>query len=176
MQFTETKLHGAYIIDLQPLGDERGFFARTWCHREFESRGLSTRISQCNLSYSQHQGTLRGMHFQRAPHQEVKLMRCIRGSIFDVIIDLRPDSPTYTQWVGVELSAENHRMLYVPQGFAHGFQTLTDHSEVFYQVSEFYTPSSEGGVRWNDPAFGIEWPLAVSVISDKDQRWEDFTP
>ncbi len=177
MLFHKLKLDGAYRIDLDPREDERGFFARAWCQREFEEHGLEPRIVQSNLSYNRRKGTLRGMHYQAAPHEEVKLIRCIRGSIFDVIIDLRPDSPTYKQWAGIELTAANRRMLYVPRGFAHGFQTLEDDTEVFYHVSEFYTPGAERGVRWNDPLFGIEWPAVEHrVISPKDQSWPDFTP
>lgn len=177
MIFAETALPGAFVIDLEPHRDERGFFARGWCEREFEEHGLDPRVAQCNLSYNDLKGTLRGMHYQVAPHEEVKLVRCIRGSIYDVIIDLRPESPAYMNWVGVELSAENRRSLYVPEGFAHGYVTLEDETETFYQVSEFYTPGAEAGVRWNDPAFAIEWPdVDVRVISEKDRAWPDFEP
>jgi dTDP-4-dehydrorhamnose 3,5-epimerase len=169
--FHETPLEGAYVIDLEKRGDERGFFARAFCAREFEEAGLCTKFVNTNVSRSATQGTLRGMHFQREPHAEVKLIRCTRGAIYDVIIDLRPDSPTKGQWIGEELTAENHRMLYVPEGFAHGFLTLTPDMEVTYQVSEFYAPEAEGGVRWDDPAFGIEWPGSVEVLSDKDGSW-----
>jgi dTDP-4-dehydrorhamnose 3,5-epimerase len=175
MIFTETELPGAYFVDLEPRGDERGFFARAWCADEFGDQDLSTRVVQCNLSFSPIVGTLRGMHFQHPPHAEVKLVRCTRGALYDVIIDLRPDSPTFKRWIGVELDAENRRALYVPEGFAHGFQTLVPDTEAFYQVSEFYTPSAEGGVRWDDPAFGIEWPDAEErTISEKDREWPDF--
>ncbi len=175
MIFTETGLSGAYIIDLEPIEDTRGFFARAWCERELSEHGLQTRTAQCDISFNKRKGTLRGMHFQRPPHEEIKLIRCIRGALYDVIVDLRPDSLTYKQWVGVELSAENRRALYVPRRFAHGFQTLEDDTETFYMVSEFYTPSAEGGVRWNDPAFGIDWPLGPPTeISDKDASWRDF--
>jgi len=177
MIFRETKLAGAFIIELEKLEDERGFFARAWCQREFEAQGLVSRFVQCNVSYNKKKGTLRGMHYQVAPYEEVKLVRCTRGAIYDVIIDLRPDSPTYTQWLGVELTADNYRMLYVPEGCAHGYQTLTDNAEVFYQVSQFYAPQCERGVRWNDPAFNIQWPIDHPIIlSEKDQRWPDFKP
>jgi len=175
MIFIETKLPGAYIIEIEPIRDERGFFARAWCQREFRGKGLITTMAQSNLSLSGKKGTLRGMHYQVAPYEEVKLLKCIRGGIYDVIIDLRPDSPTFEQWMGVELSAENRKMLYVPQGFAHGFQTLRDDTEVFYQVSEFYHPAAERGIRWNDPAFGIQWAeTEVTVMSEKDQNWPDY--
>ncbi len=177
MIFHRLKLAGAYRIDLEPREDERGFFARAWCQKEFAEHGLETRIVQSNLSYNRYKGTLRGMHYQAPPHEEVKLVRCIRGSIFDVIIDLRPDSPTYRQWVGVELTATNRQMLYVPRGFAHGFQTLEDDTEVFYHVSEFYHPQAERGVRWNDPQFGIAWPAVEKrIVSVKDQSWPDYIP
>jgi dTDP-4-dehydrorhamnose 3,5-epimerase len=175
MIFSETALPGAYVIDLERIEDERGFFARAWCERELTEHGLETRIAQSNVSFNKHKGTLRGMHFQRPPHQETKLIRCIRGGLFDVIIDLRPDSTGYKRWMGVELTADNRRMLYVPRGFAHGFQTLEDDTETFYMVSEFYTPEAEGGVRWDDPAFTVEWPLGPPTeISEKDQQWPDF--
>ncbi|MBP1157795.1 MULTISPECIES: dTDP-4-dehydrorhamnose 3,5-epimerase [unclassified Paenibacillus] len=174
MIFTETELAGAYIIGLQPLEDERGFFARTWCRKEFESSGLNPNLVQCNLSYNNKKGTLRGMHFQAAPYEEAKLVRCIRGAICDVIIDLRPDSKTFKRWIKVELTQDNHKMLYIPEGFAHGFQTLVDHTEVFYQMSEYYRPESAQGVRWDDPAFGIEWPMDRKIISPKDQMYDLF--
>lgn len=176
MRFTETKLPGAYIIDVEPHHDERGFFARGWCQREFEDHGLVASIVQVNISTNERAGTLRGMHFQLQPHAETKLVRCTKGALFDVIIDLRPDSPTFMEWTGVELSAENHRMLYVPEDFAHGFLTLEDGTEAIYQVSEFYTPGAERGIRYDDPAFEVEWPHAVEVISDKDRAWPDFDP
>lgn len=175
MIFTETELPGAYVIDLERREDERGFFARTWCANELAEYGLDTRVAQCNLSFNPKEGTLRGMHFQNAPHAEVKIVRCTRGALYDVIVDLRPDSPAYKRWIGVELTADNRRALYVPEGFAHGFQTLVPDTEAFYQVTEFYTPTAEGGVRWDDPAFAIEWPEAGErVISEKDQAWPDF--
>jgi len=176
MIFSETKLEGAYIIDLERLKDERGFFARAWCRKEFENHGLTPRLAQANVSRSTKQGTLRGMHYQIAPYQEAKLLRCTNGAVYDVIIDLRPGSPTHMQWVGVELTAENYKMFYVPEGFAHGFVTLQNDTEVTYLVSQFYTPGSEKGIRWNDPIFGIDWPIEVQVISDKDKSWPDFTP
>lgn len=176
MIFTETDLPGAYVVDLEPREDERGFFARAWCRDEFAAQGLSTELVQCNISYNRHKGTVRGMHFQNAPHAEIKLVRCTQGAIYDVIIDLRPDSPAHKRWIGVELTAANRRTLYVPKGFAHGFQTLADETETFYQVSDPYAPDSEGGVRFDDPAFGIEWPLgAPTVVSGKDQGWPLYT-
>jgi dTDP-4-dehydrorhamnose 3,5-epimerase len=174
VKFTQTKLKGAYLIEIEKLSDDRGFFARSWCQKEFESHGLTSRVVQANVSYNLKKGTLRGMHYQVAPYQESKLIRCTRGAIFDVIIDLRPHAPTYKQWVGVELSADNYTMFFVPEDFAHGFQALADHTEIFYQVSQFYTPGSEKGIRFDDPAFDVQWPLEVSVISDKDRNWPDF--
>lgn len=155
--------------------DQRGFFARTYCEREFESHGLKSRYVQCSVSFNRYKGTLRGMHFQVAPHEETKLIRCTRGSIYDVIVDLRPASATFKQYVGLVLSAANGRMLYVPEGFAHGFQTLEDNTEVFYQMSQFYAPEHGRGVRWNDPAFGIEWPADERIILDRDQAYPDFS-
>lgn len=174
MIFTETPLKGAFIIDLDLREDPRGFFARTFCAKEFEKRGLKSTVAQCNLSFNYKAGTLRGMHYQRPPAAETKLVRCVRGAIYDVIVDIRPDSPTYGQHISVELSAENRRTLYIPELFAHGFQTLTDDVEVIYQVGEFYTPGYENGFRYDDPAFAIEWPLPVTVISDKDLAWAPF--
>lgn len=174
MIFTETKLKGAFLIEVQKFEDDRGFFGRTFCQKEFQKYGLNPNVSQANVSYNKKKGTLRGMHYQAAPYEEVKFVRCTRGSIRDVIIDLRPDSPTYKQWTYADLSADNYLMLYVPEGFAHGFQTLEDETEVIYQVSQFYTPGSERGIRYNDPVFKIEWPLAVQVISEKDGNWPDF--
>ena len=171
MKFIETKLKGAYLIEPELLEDKRGFFARTFCQKEFEAYGLNPRIAQCNLSYNKHKGTLRGMHYQAAPKAETKLVRCTRGAIYDVIIDLRPESPTYCQWIAEELYAENSKMMYSPEGFAHGFQTLKDDTEVFYQMSEFYSPEHARGVRWDDPAFGIKWPLNTKIISEKDDNY-----
>jgi dTDP-4-dehydrorhamnose 3,5-epimerase len=172
--FSETKLRGAYIVDPEKMEDERGFFARTFCQKEFNAHGLNPRLVQCGISFNKKKGTLRGMHFQAPPLQEAKLVRCTRGAIYDVIIDLRSDSLTFKHWVAVELSAENHRMLYIPEGFAHGFQTLEDNTEVAYQMSEFYHPESARGVRWDDPAFGFRWPLRPVAISDKDRKYTDF--
>jgi dTDP-4-dehydrorhamnose 3,5-epimerase len=176
MIFKETQLQGAYILGLDELKDDRGFFARAWCQKEFREHGLNSRIVQANLSYNKKKGTLRGMHYQNSPYEETKLIRCISGAIYDVIIDLRPESPTYKKWTGVELTAKNRKMLFVPEGFAHGFQTLEDHAEVFYQVSQFYTPGAESGVRYNDPEFAISWPLKVNLISEKDAGWQDYLP
>jgi dTDP-4-dehydrorhamnose 3,5-epimerase len=174
MIFEETKLHGAYVIDMEKHEDERGFFARTFCRKELESHGLLSDVAQANTSLSKTRGTLRGMHYQKSPFEETKLVRCTRGALYDVIIDLRPDSSTYKQWIGVELSAENYRMLFVPQNFAHGFITLADGTEANYLVSQFYAPGSELGIRWNDPQFDIQWPIDVQVISEKDGSWPDF--
>jgi dTDP-4-dehydrorhamnose 3,5-epimerase len=175
MRFQPTNLADAYLIDLEKMEDERGFFARAWCVQEFAAHGLDTNLVQCNLSFNKQRGTLRGMHYQMAPFAETKVVRCIRGALYDVIIDLRPTSPTYLQWLGVTLSAENRAMLYVPQGFAHGFQTLVDDTEVFYQMSTFYAPDSARGLRWNDPHFKIEWPLPTTVMSAKDLSYPDYT-
>jgi dTDP-4-dehydrorhamnose 3,5-epimerase len=172
--FIETELQGAFIIEPERREDERGFFARIWCQREFRERGLNPNLMQCNISYNKTRGTLRGMHLQLSPFAEAKLVRCTRGMIYDVIIDLRRDSATYMQWIGVELSDENFKALFVPEGFAHGFQTLVDDTELLYQMSEFYSPECSRGVRWNDPAFGVEWPLPVGVISQKDKLFPDF--
>jgi dTDP-4-dehydrorhamnose 3,5-epimerase len=172
--FAEAGLKGAFIIEPERLEDERGFFARSWCQREFEARGLNPRLVQCNISFNRKRGTLRGMHYQVSPHAEAKLVRCTMGAICDVIIDLRPGSRTFTQWLIAELTAENHRMLYIPEGFAHGFQTLEDNTEVFYQMSEFYHPECARGIRWNDPQFGIRWPLGDPIVSKKDQTYPDF--
>jgi dTDP-4-dehydrorhamnose 3,5-epimerase len=169
--FSETKLKGAFVIEIQKLTDNRGFFARSWCQNEFSEHGLTARILQVNISYNIKKGTLRGMHYQATPYEETKLVRCTKGAIYDVIIDLRPDSPTYSQWIGVHLTADNYKMLYVPENFAHGFQVLEDNTEATYQVSQFYTPGSERGIRWDDPKFGIDWPMEVRVISEKDGSW-----
>jgi dTDP-4-dehydrorhamnose 3,5-epimerase len=174
MIFTATKLGNAYVIELEKKYDIRGFFARIWCQKEFAAHDLISHLVQVNISYNKKMGTLRGMHYQMEPFQESKLVRCTRGAIYDVIIDLRENSPTYQQWLGIELTADNYKMLYVPEGFAHGFETLEDNTEVSYQVSEFYAPQSEGGVRYNDPTFGIVWPLDAQVISDKDRNWPDY--
>lgn len=176
MKFTPGGLDGAYIIDIQPLVDERGFFARTFCREEFTAHGLKSDFPQCNASFNLRRGTLRGMHFQVEPYVEAKLVRCTQGAIFDVIVDLRPASPSFCHWVGVELTAGNHRMLYVPEGFAHGFQTLVDASEVFYQMAAAYRSEAAAGVRWNDPAFDIRWPLPDPIISARDTGYADFLP
>jgi len=169
--FTETALKGAYLIDLELKHDSRGFFARTFCAREFEEHGLQPAVAQCNLSYNTHKGTLRGMHYLAPPAQETKLVRVSRGAIYDVILDVRPDSPTYLQHIAVELTADNRRALHIPALFAHGFQTLTDDTEVLYQMSDFYVPGYERGLRYDDPALGITWPLPVTQISEKDTAW-----
>jgi dTDP-4-dehydrorhamnose 3,5-epimerase len=176
MIFQETKLKGAFIIKPEPLSDDRGFFARTWCQREFAAHGLNPRLVQCNISFNIEKATLRGMHYQAKPYEEAKLVRCTHGAIYDVIIDLRPDSPTFKQWLAVELTDKNHLILYIPEGLAHGFQTLEENTEVFYQMSEFYQPGPEYacGVRWNDPAFNITWPCQHSLISPKDSNYPDF--
>jgi dTDP-4-dehydrorhamnose 3,5-epimerase len=185
-------MKGAFILDLQRHEDSRGFFARAWCQNEFEEHSLKPQWVQANLAYSKQKGTLRGMHYQAAPYGEDKLMRCIRGAVYDVILDLRTESPTFKHWFGTELTAANRRALYVPRGFAHGYLTLVDDSEVFYPVSQFYTPGAERGVRWNDPAFAIDWPIvdgasrgpgsssghclsvAELVLSEKDRNWPDY--
>jgi dTDP-4-dehydrorhamnose 3,5-epimerase len=173
--FIETPLAGAYLIELEPHHDARGFFARTFCRREFEARGLNPEVAQCNTSFNHKSGTLRGLHFQRGPCQESKVVRCIRGGIFDVIVDLRNDSTTYGRHFGVELTAENRRALYVPPSFAHGFQTLADETEVDYQMGDFYDADGAVGYRFDDPAFAISWPLPVTVISETDRCWPAFT-
>lgn len=174
MIFTETELPGAYVIDLEPHLDERGFFARAFCQNEFEEHKLNPRVVQCNLSYNQHEGTMRGMHLQLPPFAEAKLVRCVRGAIYDVVVDLRCDSLTYCQSIGVELTSVNRRALYVPEGFAHGFLTLEDETEIFYQMSEFYAPNAGFGFRYNDPYFCINWPVEVKIISEKDRAYPDF--
>ena len=174
MKFIETKLKGAFVVELERLEDERGFFARSWCEREAAAYDLHPKWVQCNISFNKQKATLRGMHYQSAPFEEAKLVRCTMGAMYDVIIDLRPNSFTFRQWMAVELSAENRRMLFVPEGFAHGFLTLDDNSEIFYLMSAFYAPAHARGVRWNDPAFAIEWPMDVRVISDKDRNYADF--
>lgn len=174
MIFQETKLPGAFVIKPEKYEDERGCFARSYCSREFETHGLNAKVVQCSISYNRKKGTLRGMHYQVAPHAEVKLVRCTRGAIYDVIIDLRQDSRTFLRWVAVELTQDNRHALYVPEMFAHGFQTLADHTEVFYQISEFYAPEHARGIRWNDARFGIDWPLQPSAMSEKDRKLPDF--
>ncbi len=176
MKFTETALSGAYLIELEQHRDERGFFARAWCAQEFEAHGLFARIAQVNVSHNVRKGTLRGMHYQIAPHEEAKLLRCTRGAIFDAFVDLRENSKTHMQSLGVTLSADSGQMLYVPEGFAHGFQTLEDNTEVLYFMSNFFEPGAARGARWDDPAFGIEWPIPVTAISERDANWDDFKP
>jgi dTDP-4-dehydrorhamnose 3,5-epimerase len=171
MKFTETKLKGAFIIDLEPRSDERGFFSRSFCQKEFEAHGLKTTIAQANISFNYRRGTVRGLHFQFPPAAETKFVRCSRGAIVDVIVDLRPESPTYLEHVAVELTADNRRGLFVPERFAHGYQVLEDNTETTYQVGEFYTPSAESGLRYSDPRLGIEWPLPATDMSEKDAKW-----
>jgi dTDP-4-dehydrorhamnose 3,5-epimerase len=174
MIFKETKLKGVFVIEPEILEDERGFFARSWCLREFEEQDLNPSFVQCNISFNRKRGTLRGMHYQAPPNEEAKLVRCTMGEIYDVIIDLRPDSATFKHWFSIVLSAENRRILYIPEGFAHGFLTLQDSTEVFYQMAAFYAPECARGVRWNDPAFDIVWPGEVMIISEKDSHYPDY--
>jgi dTDP-4-dehydrorhamnose 3,5-epimerase len=175
MIFVETKLKGAFILEPERVADERGFFARTFCQKEFQAKGLQTDFVQCSVSFNAKKGTLRGMHFQAEPFAETKIVRCTMGAAYDVIVDLRPDSETFKQWIAVEITAENGRSIYIPEGFAHGFQTLIDRTELFYQISEFYHGDSVRGVRWNDPAFSIEWPdFENRIINRRDANWTDF--
>jgi dTDP-4-dehydrorhamnose 3,5-epimerase len=174
MRFTETPLAGAFVVDIEPREDDRGFFGRSFCVDEFAGAGIPFAVKQCNVSFNRRRGTLRGMHYQVAPHAEAKLVRCTRGAVHDVIVDLRADSPTYLRHFAVELTEDNHRTLYVPPGFAHGFQTLADDTEVFYQMSAVHSSEQARGLRWNDPALGIAWPLPASVISPRDQCYADF--
>jgi dTDP-4-dehydrorhamnose 3,5-epimerase len=176
MKFIESELKGAFIIEPEFLEDERGFFARTFCKKEFEKHGLNPSFVQCSISFNRKKGTLRGMHYQISPFEEIKIVRCTMGVIYDVIIDLRPDSKTFMRWIAVELSAENRRMIYIPEGFAHGFLTRVDSTEVFYQMNEFYTPGYARGIRWNDQKFNIKWPDGIRIISAKDKNFEDFDP
>jgi dTDP-4-dehydrorhamnose 3,5-epimerase len=175
VNFIPTALSGAYVVEMDPVADERGFFARLWCRKEFQVLGLSTAVEQTSISFNRKKGTLRGMHYQAAPREEVKLVRCTRGAIYDVILDLRTDSPTPCRWFAAELTADNGKMMYVPAGFAHGFQTLADQSEVFYQISEAYCPEMARGVRWNDPAFQIIWPIPNPILSMRDRGYPDFS-
>jgi dTDP-4-dehydrorhamnose 3,5-epimerase len=170
MIFKETEVKGVFIVEAEIITDARGFFARSWSPEEFAAQGLNPKIAQCSISFNTERGTLRGMHFQTAPHEEAKFVRCTRGAIYDVAVDLRPDSPTRYRWVALDLSAENRRMVYIPEGFAHGYQTLEDMTEISYQVSESYHPESARGLRWDDPLLNIEWPLPVSSISDRDRQ------
>jgi dTDP-4-dehydrorhamnose 3,5-epimerase len=174
MIFASTRLEDALVIDIEPEEDERGFFARTWCRQELAVRGLDAEIAQESVSYNRLRGTLRGLHFQRPPHEETKIVRCTRGVIFDVIVDLRPHSPSYLQWQGFELTAENRRAVYIPKGFAHGFQTLAEHCEITYQISTFYAPESARGYRYDDTAFRITWPLPLTMISERDLGWPRY--
>lgn len=174
MIFKETRLKGAFIIDPEQLSDDRGFFARTWCQKEFKAHGLNPNMAQCSISFNNKKGTLRGLHYQAAPHEEAKLVRCTAGAIYDVIVDLRPESDTFKSWISLELTAENRKMLYIPEGFVHGFLTLQDNTEVFYQMSEFYMPDYARGVRWDDPAFNIQWPIDVVMISKRDEQYGSF--
>jgi len=176
LNFFATKLKDAFIIEPERLEDERGFFARTWCEREFAAHGFAPRWVQCNISFNKKKGTLRGLHYQAGSGDEAKLVRCTMGAIYDAIVDLRPDSKTFGQWVAVELTAGNRKMIFIPRSFAHGFLTLQDDTEVFYQMSAFYAPEYAGGIRWNDPAFGISWPAEVRVISDRDRNYPNFVP
>jgi dTDP-4-dehydrorhamnose 3,5-epimerase len=176
MKFVNLPLSGAHLVELEPISDERGFFARSWCAEEFQRLELNPKLAQCSISSNTRRGTLRGMHYQAVPHAEAKLIRCTEGAIYDVIVDLRPASPTYCKWFAVELTSSNHKMIYVPEGFAHGFQTLVDSSEVFYQISESYRPELARGVRWNDPAFGIKWPISHPIISARDSAFPDRKP
>ena len=176
MIFTETKLKGVLIVEPEKHEDCRGFFARSWCAREFADHGLEIAVAQCNISYNEKRGTLRGLHFQEKPFEEDKIVRCTKGLIYDVAVDLRSKSPTFRRWFAVELSEENRQAFFIPKGFAHGFQTLVDGSEVLYQMSEFYHPEAQAGVRWNDPAFGIQWPLPEANLSPEDAALPDFVP
>ena len=174
MQFTETPLPGVFVLELDRLEDERGWFARTWCREEFAQRGLPVELAQCSISHNAQRGTLRGIHFQAAPHAEAKLIRCVAGAAHDVVLDLRPDSPTFKQSLATELSASNGRALFLPEGIAHGFQTLTDDSTLFYQMNSPYVVGAATGVRWDDPVFNIEWPLPNPILNSRDQAWPDF--
>jgi dTDP-4-dehydrorhamnose 3,5-epimerase len=169
LKFIETPLADLYVVEIEPLNDDRGFFARSFCTREFQAHGLEPSVVQCNISFNERAGTLRGLHFQAPPHEEAKLVRCTRGAIYDVAVDVRPNSRTYLKWYAVELTSENRRMIFIPRGFGHGFQTLVDESEVFYLMSEFYHPESTRGLRWDDPMLGISWPIEKLIISDKDR-------
>jgi dTDP-4-dehydrorhamnose 3,5-epimerase len=173
MKLINLPLSGAFLIELQLISDERGFFARTWCSEEFERMGLNPKLVQCSISWNARRGTLRGLHYQTEPHAEAKLIRCCSGAIYDVIVDLRPASPTYGKWIAAELNSQNRQMLYAPEGFAHGFQTLIDDTEISYQVSASYQPDFARGVRWNDPAFGIEWPISHPILSARDRAFAD---
>jgi dTDP-4-dehydrorhamnose 3,5-epimerase len=172
MIFTETELPGVYLIDIQRIGDDRGFFSRFWCEQEFAAHDLASEIAQINISHNPVAGTLRGLHYQEYPHEEAKVVACTSGRVFDVAVDVRPDSPTYLKWFGAVLDSEDRQMLYIPKGFAHGYQTLEDNTNLIYLVSEFYAPDAEDGLRYDDPAIGIDWPLPAESLSDKDKSWE----
>lgn len=174
MIFKETKLKGAFIVEINQIKDERGFFGRSWCRHEMEEHGLKGDVVQANTSFSKSKGTMRGLHYQKHPYEETKLMRCTKGAIYDVIIDLRKDSPTFLQWLGVELTEDNYKMLYVPEKFAHGFVTLSDNSEVTYLVTQYYTPGAEAGIRFDDPQFNIQWPVPVKIVTEKDTSHPNF--
>lgn len=174
MKFIETPVKGAWLVELDRISDDRGFFARSWCQRELQQKGLNSELVQINVGYNVRKGTLRGMHYQRAPEAEVKLVRCTMGAVYDVVVDLRPDSPTHRCWAAYELTAENRRQLYIPEGCAHGYQTLVDDAEITYLTSRFYAPKHANGVRFDDPAFGVDWPLPVTSISDADKGWLDY--
>jgi dTDP-4-dehydrorhamnose 3,5-epimerase len=176
MKITHLPLSGAHLVELEPVADERGFFARAWCAEEFRTYGLNSSLAQCSISFNKRRGTLRGLHYQAEPYAETKLIRCTAGAIYDVVLDMRPASDSYGKWFAVELTAANRKMLYVPEGLAHGFQTLSDDTEVFYQISVNYHPESGRGVRWNDPLFGIEWPIHDPTISRRDQSFPDYKP
>jgi len=175
MKFIKTDIEGAFVVELEKFGDERGFFARAFCEKEFNKAGISFEPVQANIGFSSEKYTLRGMHYQTGQHAESKLVRCTKGAIYDIILDMRPNSPTYKEWFAAELSAENRKMLFLPAGCAHGYQTMEENSEIFYMVSAFYEPDSEQGVRWNDPAFNIRWMQTENIIiSEKDKNWPDF--
>lgn len=174
MKFTETELSGSFVIEVEKIEDDRGFFGRLWCDEELKKYNLNTNIVQANISLSKKAGTLRGLHFQKSPYQETKLLRCTKGAVYNVIIDLRPESPTFKKWFGVKLTEDNHKMIYVPENFANGFLTLEDNSEVYYMVTQFYNKESESGIRWNDPTFNIKWPREISEISEKDIKQANF--
>jgi dTDP-4-dehydrorhamnose 3,5-epimerase len=176
MKFVPIPLGGAYVIELERNVDGRGFFARSWSAEEFEARGLTSNLAQCSISFNTRKGTLRGLHYQIEPYPETKLVRCSAGAVFDVLVDLRRESPTHRKWFGVELNAENRKMVYIPKGFAHGFQTLVDNTEIFYQISESYRVEASRGARWNDPAFAIDWPIANPILSERDRTFPDYMP
>ena len=174
MKFTPTPVDGAYVLDVNRIGDERGYFGRLWCENEMREQGLVAKIRQSNIGFSPQAGTLRGLHYQRAPHEEVKIVRCTRGSVFDVVVDVRPQSPTFRRWFGIELNPDNASMLYVPEGCATGYLTLEDNSEIYYNTSAIYAPEAATGVRYDDPAFQIDWPREITVLSDNDKNWPDL--